>query len=315
MRLLTGAALGAALFTSASAQDRLPLSFPLDCALGETCFITALQDHDVGSFSVDYSCGTLTRDGHSGTDFTLPDLAAMERGVNVLAAAPGMVAGTRDRLPDNGADYGDEECGNGVAIAHGDGWVTQYCHMRLGSLTVETGQRVETGDILGKVGRSGAATLPHLHLSLRKDDEEVDPFAPGTVGCGNGDDALWDTAITAPAAGFLKAGFATEPPNYDEVKESFDGTTTLSPTAPIVAWVSGYGSRPGDVLTTTISTPTGLFNRQVDVMERRQEAWFRFSGRRYTDTPWPAGDYTATITLTRQGQIIAEKSFSATLNN
>ena len=187
--------------------------------------------------------------------------------------------------------------------------------MRLGSLTVKTGQRVETGHILGQVGRSGAATLPHLHFSLRQNGEEVDPFAPDTIGCGNGNDPLWDTPVTASAAGFLKAGFAKEPPSYDEVKEGFDGTIELSPTSPVVAWVSGYGSRPGDVLTTTISTPSGLFNQQIDVMERRQEAWFRFSGRRYTDTPWPAGDYTATITLTRQGQIIAETSFSATLKN
>lgn len=106
MRILIGAALGAALFTCASAQDRLPLSLPLDCSLGQTCFVTALKDHDIGSFSVDYSCGTLTRDGHSGTDFTLPDLAAMERGVNVLAAASGTIMGIRDRLPDNGPTTG-----------------------------------------------------------------------------------------------------------------------------------------------------------------------------------------------------------------
>ncbi|MEL6689694.1 MAG: M23 family metallopeptidase [Pseudomonadota bacterium] len=315
MRLLTGAALGAALFTSASAQERLPLTFPLDCTLGEDCFITALMDHDVGSFSVDYSCGTLTRDTHSGTDFTLPDFAEMARGVNVLAAAPGTVVGIRDRLPDTGTDYGDEECGNGVAVSHGSGWVTQYCHMKRGSVTVEPGETVTAGQVLGQVGRSGAATLPHLHLSLRKDDDEVDPFAPATIGCGNGQPALWETPIAAPAAGFLKAGFATEVPSYDAVRDAFESATDLSSTAPIVAWVSGYGSRPGDVLTTTISSENGVFSEQEDILERRQEAWFRFSGRRFTDTPWSKGRYTATITLSRQGQVIAKTAFSATLEN
>ncbi|MCH2075809.1 MAG: M23 family metallopeptidase [Rhodobacteraceae bacterium] len=314
MRFLIGAALGAALFTSASAQDRLPLAFPLACTLGETCFITALMDHDIGSFSTDYSCGTLTRDDHSGTDFTLPDMEAMKQGVDVLSAARGTVVGVRDRLPDTGADYGDEDCGNGVAVSHGDGWVTQYCHMKLGSIAVEPGQRVATGDLLGQVGRSGAATLPHLHLSLRKDNEEVDPFAPGTIGCGNGENALWDAPLSAPAAGFLKSGFATQVPDYDEVKETFAGTKSLSAIQPIVAWVSGYGSRPGDIVTTTISTEAGLFSQQEETLQRRQEAWFRFFGRRYTDTPWPQGTYTATVTLTRQGQVIAETTFSAKLD-
>lgn len=314
MRNLIGAALTAALFTSASAQTAPLLSFPVDCELGETCFITALVDHDPGLYSTDHACGTLTRDGHIGTDVTLPDLAAMAKGVPVTAAAPGTVRATRDRYPDTGADYGEDACGNAVVISHGDGWSTQYCHLREGSVAVTQGQRVAKDTRIGDVGRSGAATLPHLDMILWKDGSPVDPFAPATQGCGNGEDALWEDPVAVPLAGFLKVGFATAPPDYASIREAQDGTAELSATAPIIAWVSGYGSRPGDVLTTTITHQAGIFTEQSTIFERRQEVWFRFTGRRFTDTPWPDGEYTARVTLMRQGVLLTETTFSARIN-
>lgn len=60
----------------------------------------------------------------------------MQNGVNVIAAAPGTVAGFREGVDDvvysdeNAADVDGIECGNGVVISHGAGWVTQYCHLK-----------------------------------------------------------------------------------------------------------------------------------------------------------------------------------------
>jgi len=314
MRYLIGAALWAALFTSASAQDRPSLTFPVACTLGEDCFITALMDHDPGLYTTDFSCGTLTRDGHKGTDITLVDLKAMEAGVDVLAAAAGTVVGIRDRLPDTGEGYGDEDCGNGVALSHGGGWVTQYCHLKRGSITVAPGDTVSAGDPLGQVGRSGAATLPHLHLSVFLDEVPVDPFAPDTKGCGNGSAPLWESQVTAAPAGFLATGFATSAPTQAALREDASSTEALSATAPIIAWVSGYGSRPGDILSLSVTHPSGLFTEQTVTLDRRQETWLRFTGRRYTSTPWPQGPYTATFTLTRQGAVLAQSSTTAIVN-
>ena len=95
---------------------------PIACTLGETCHVQNYVDRDPGPGTADVGCGNLTYDGHDGTDFALPNLAAMQAGVQVLAAAPGRVRGIRDGMPDiaisdpaapplNGRD-----CGNGVAI-------------------------------------------------------------------------------------------------------------------------------------------------------------------------------------------------------
>ena len=43
-----------------------------------------------------------------------------------------------------------------------------YAH--LSEIDVEQGQKVLTGDSIGKVGQSGAALAPHLHLEIRIDD-------------------------------------------------------------------------------------------------------------------------------------------------
>ncbi|MEL6914004.1 MAG: M23 family metallopeptidase [Pseudomonadota bacterium] len=317
MTAIGRAALTAALFAStAAAQDAPSLSLPLDCTLGETCFLQALFDHDPTEGSTDFTCGTLTRDGHGGTDFALPDLAAMRAGVPVLAAAPGRVVGIRDRHADIMADdpaaaFGDEDCGNGVAIAHGGGWVTQYCHLKRGSIAVRAGESVSRGAVLGAVGLSGATTFPHLHLSVFRDGADIDPFAPDTARCGAPSTPLWKDALTARPAGFLKTGFASSVPDFEAMKDDLRGATTLSATAPIVVWVSGYGARPGDVLDIRITHAAGVFHEDRAVMERRQEAWQRFSGRSHTTRDWPRGRYTATLTYWRDGALITEETLTA----
>jgi murein DD-endopeptidase MepM/ murein hydrolase activator NlpD len=46
-------------------------------------------------------------------------------------------------------DVTDRDCGNGVVISHDDGWETQYCHMKKGSISVQDAQCVAMGQILG----------------------------------------------------------------------------------------------------------------------------------------------------------------------
>ena len=83
-------ALFAAAALPAAAQPALLM--PVDCTLGETCFIQNYPDHDPGPGFADFTCGSLGYDGHDGTDVALLSLAAMRAGVAVLAPADGTVA-------------------------------------------------------------------------------------------------------------------------------------------------------------------------------------------------------------------------------
>ncbi len=54
--------------------------------------------------------------------------------------------------------------GNMVHLRHSNGYETQYLH--LSRILVRSGERVESGDRIGLVGRTGLATGPHLHFNV-----------------------------------------------------------------------------------------------------------------------------------------------------
>lgn len=54
--------------------------------------------------------------------------------------------------------------GNYLIIKQDNGYYSLYCH--LASKLVEQGQRVNKGDIIGLMGRTGRATGVHLHYSI-----------------------------------------------------------------------------------------------------------------------------------------------------
>ncbi len=59
--------------------------------------------------------------------------------------------------------------GNYVEIKHPNGYVTGYGHLSKFAQGLQTGQRVEQGEIIGYVGATGLATGPHLDFSISKD--------------------------------------------------------------------------------------------------------------------------------------------------
>jgi murein DD-endopeptidase MepM/ murein hydrolase activator NlpD len=61
-----------------------------------------------------------------------------------------------------------------VTIAHGNGVRTMYAH--LSRVGVAVGQRIVTGQRVGRVGASGRATGPHLHFEVRLRGAAVDPL-------------------------------------------------------------------------------------------------------------------------------------------
>jgi len=65
--------------------------------------------------------------------------------------------------------------GNYVAIQQDDGKIARYMHM-LNKSPLKAGQRVEAGDSIGKIGRTGkGVTGNHLHLQIEKNGKKIDP--------------------------------------------------------------------------------------------------------------------------------------------
>ena len=82
------------------AEELISFSLPIACEVGTTCFIQNYPDNDPSQRARDYQCHDRTYDGHDGTDFRLPSLEQQQNGVDVLAAAGGIVVSARDDMPD-----------------------------------------------------------------------------------------------------------------------------------------------------------------------------------------------------------------------
>ncbi len=308
-------------FAAPAAAEDFSLSWPVDCTLGETCFIQHYVDDDPTSGASDYTCGTATYDSHKGTDIRLRSRAEMAAGVQVLAAADGVVLGLRDGMEDailtreTEAKIKGKDCGNGVVIRHAGGWDTQYCHMKRGSITVAKGERVTAGTPLGEIGLSGRTQFPHLHISLRKDGAQVDPFDPdGQITCGApSQTTLWERDITYSAGGILAAGFAPLVPSFDAIKAGTADDPPARDAPAFVLWAYAFGGQSGDIMRLSITGPEGELIRHDAVLDKDQAQFFRATGKKRRAPQWPAGDYEGRASLLRGGEIIAQTDIRAAL--
>ena len=64
-------------------------------------------------------------------------------------------------------------CGNAVKLRHGGGIDTRYCHMS--RMSVNRGQTVRRGQVIGYVGSTGLSTGPHLHYEMYRNGRAIDP--------------------------------------------------------------------------------------------------------------------------------------------
>jgi murein DD-endopeptidase MepM/ murein hydrolase activator NlpD len=296
------------------------LTWPLACTLGVDCIIQNYLDRDPSPGATDFACGSLTYNGHTGTDFRIADYGAMRRGVAVVAAAPGVVIGVRDGMEDVNARLtghdrvADRSAGNAVAIAHGDGYETRYAHLRRGSVAVKKGDRVERGRILGYVGLSGLTEFPHLHLTVRRDRVNLDPFTgeseavacdPARSQAALPPTTLWEKALAATlgyvATGLLKSGFSDREPEAEAIEQGEHVATTLARTAPaIYFWASTYGVRADDVVRFRVFDPDGrIFTEHRRIVVRHQAQRIEFVGKRRTQLEWPPGRYRGEFELRR----------------
>ena len=97
---------------------------------------------------------------HSGID------VAREVGAVVKAPADGVVI--------LAADQPFTLEGNLLMLDHGMGLNSAFLH--LSRIDVKQGDRVRQGQVIGAVGKTGRATGPHLHWSMRWGDAKLDPL-------------------------------------------------------------------------------------------------------------------------------------------
>ncbi len=102
-------------------------------------------------------------------------------GREILAPAVGTVVYARNDVPTNphpGEEPGDNwyrplhdpvmaYAGNCVIVDHGNSEYSVMMHMQPGSVAVKVGDRVATGQVIGRLGNSGDAFGPHLHYQLQ----------------------------------------------------------------------------------------------------------------------------------------------------
>jgi murein DD-endopeptidase MepM/ murein hydrolase activator NlpD len=115
------------------------------------------DDYGSGYFGAKRSGGRI----HKGIDL-LADV-----GTPVLASKSGVVKYARHKKGN----------GNYVVLDHFWGYKTYYCHLL--KITAKEGQRVNAGQVIGYVGKTGNANRagiePHLHFEVHKDNRPNDP--------------------------------------------------------------------------------------------------------------------------------------------
>jgi len=90
-------------------------------------------------------------------------------GRDVTAPGDGVVEEVVGDIEDN--KIGDVDLvhnwGNTVVIRHADYLYSKLSHLAKDSVTVEKGQHVKAGEVIGKVGNSGRSPYPHLHFQFQ----------------------------------------------------------------------------------------------------------------------------------------------------
>ena len=143
-------------------------------ASGHRRLVLALDGHTASGqrFAIDFlqvdSAGNSRR---PGTD-AAKNSNYYAYGTELLAVADGVVAATKDSIPENVPGGRAVKIdlvtvgGNFVGIDIGGGKYALYAHVQPGSLRVKVGDRVKRGQVIALLGNSGNSTEPHVHFQI-----------------------------------------------------------------------------------------------------------------------------------------------------
>lgn len=100
---------------------------------------------------------------HNGIDIPVPF------GTPVIAVFDGKIERI-DRAGEGRGTY------NGNAVFLKSAVIWTFCYLHLSRVDVQPGQEVKRGEVLGRVGQTGAATGPHLHFQVYLAGLLIDPM-------------------------------------------------------------------------------------------------------------------------------------------
>ncbi|MEM7290976.1 MAG: M23 family metallopeptidase [Pseudomonadota bacterium] len=307
--------------TPPALAQSLKLEWPVKCELGVDCFLQNYSDLVESKKVLDPWCGEASYDGHKGTDIRVLSMADIARNVAVIAGADGAVKGVRDGMPDRlvRSDQDrdavkNKECGNGVLIDHGNGFETQYCHMKQGSVVVKTGSRVRTGDVLGYIGNSGLAQFPHVHVTLRKNGQWLDIL---TGSAPSRSCKPFDTkngylskaaieGLPVDTRQLLASGITGQPIKHDALVINGVPSDIVASDKAIVGWGWFINLAKGDVISLEITGPGGFSVRnEAKPLEKQKASYSAFAGRRVAPM---SGTYLLKTLVSNGGKTVLEES-------
>ncbi len=228
------------------------LNWPLQAGGGLTdCsfyFISAHVDQDFTATNFkDYNCGSITYDGHKGTDIAIgpfPFYKMDNNQVQVIAAAAGTIVQWHDGEFDRQClGSGSNATANSIIVQHSDGSCALYWHMKSGSLTNKgVGQTVVAGEYLGVVGSSGSSSGPHLHFEVWSGNTSATYNDPFSGSCNSLNASSWWTVqkpYVEPA--IVKASVHTT----DYIAPACGVTETSNESTSYTIPFQGQGMTPG----------------------------------------------------------------------
>jgi murein DD-endopeptidase MepM/ murein hydrolase activator NlpD len=126
-------------------------------------FLTPVHGQKSSDFGMRYDPYYHVWQLHAGVDLAAPE------GTPIYAAAGGQV----ERAGWNGGN------GNYTCLSHGlyQGLNLSTCYGHQSAILVRVGQRVQRGQLIGRVGTTGASTGDHLHFEVRLNGTPVQPLS------------------------------------------------------------------------------------------------------------------------------------------